>query len=96
MVEAADAREALALLGEHTGPIHLFLTDVIMPQMGGRELAQRAVVLRPDIRVLYMSGYTDSEILPGGLVTDELAFLHKPFTPDILLARVREVLDSPT
>src|SRR3989475_4374991 len=79
---AASGVEALALAGRHEGPIHLLLTDVVMPEMSGRELARRLASLRPDVRVLYMSGYADEAIAQHGVLDPGTAFLQKPFTPD--------------
>jgi FixJ family two-component response regulator len=70
------------------------LTDVVMPGMRGPELAQRLLRLRPDLRVLYMSGYIDNAIAGQGLLHAGAEFLQKPFTPDVLLRKVREVLNS--
>ena len=95
VIEARDGAEALALEQEHEGPIHLLLTDVVMPEMSGRELAQRLVPLRPEMSVLYISGYTDDAIVRHGALGADAAFLSKPFTPDALAAKVREVLDGP-
>ena len=92
---AANAEEALAIVETHHATIHLLLTDVVMPAMGGRALAERFQVLRPDIRVLYMSGYTDDAILRHGVEQSGVEFIHKPFTPDGLLRKIREVLDKP-
>jgi response regulator RpfG family c-di-GMP phosphodiesterase len=76
------------------GPIHLMVTDVIMPQMSGRELAQRLALLRPEVRVLYMSGYPDNTIVQHGVLEPGTAFLQKPFTISALELKVREILDS--
>src|SRR5881296_2265486 len=92
---AASGAEALALAERHEGPIHLLLTDVVMPEMSGRELAHRLASLRPDARVLYMSGYADEAIAQHGVLDPGTAFLQKPFTPDGLARKVREVLDQP-
>ena len=90
---AADAREAVAWCERHPGPIHLFLTDVVMPGMSGQDLAALAARLRPRVKVLYMSGHTDHAILENGVLASG-AFLRKPFTPEILLSKIREVLDG--
>jgi two-component system, cell cycle sensor histidine kinase and response regulator CckA len=84
--------EAVDLAGNHDGPVHLLLTDVVMPGMSGRELAERLTAQRPDMKVLYMSGYTANVIVHHGLSGAETAFLQKPFTPGTLLAKVREVI----
>jgi PAS domain S-box-containing protein len=94
VVAARHAGEALVVAERHPGPIHLLLTDVVMPHMGGRELAERVSPLRPGIRVLYVSGYTDDEVLRHGVMEAEVAFLQKPFTSDALLDRVRCLLDE--
>lgn len=75
-------------------PIHLLVTDVVMPQMSGRELAAAVVRLRPDTRVLYMSGYTDSVFGSAGILDDRTWFLAKPFTPLALARKAREVIDT--
>jgi PAS domain S-box-containing protein len=91
---AADAREALERCERHSGPIHLFLTDVVMPGMSGQDLATLATRLRPRLKVLYMSGHTDHAILEHGVLDSGIAFLRKPFTPEALLSKIREVLDA--
>jgi PAS domain S-box-containing protein len=93
--EAPNAAEAIKVSQRHAGPIHLLVTDVVMPHIGGQELARRLGLERPRMRVLYMSGYTDDGIVQGGTVDPNIAFLPKPITPDTLLGKVRETLDSP-
>jgi len=94
VLEAADAAQALLRSERHDGPIHLLLTDVVMPKSSGRQLAERLVIERPEIRVLFMSGHTDDAVLRHGVEASALAFIGKPLTPDRLLAKVREVLDG--
>ena len=94
VLEARHGVEALELAGRHAGPIHLLLTDVIMPQMGGRQLAERLTAARPELRVLYVSGYTDDAIGQQGVLDPGFAFLPKPFRPEALAQKVREVLDA--
>ncbi|TKS60630.1 MAG: hypothetical protein EWM72_01180 [Nitrospira sp.] len=86
--------EALLSGAKHMGPIHLLLTDVVMPQMSGPEVAEKLTVLRPEIKVLYMSGYPDHPVFSQGGVKRGTAFLQKPFTPNVLTQKVREVLDG--
>ncbi|MBZ5561518.1 MAG: CHASE3 domain-containing protein [Acidobacteriia bacterium] len=94
-VFAADqAREVLQFCQLEPGTIHLLLTDVVMPRMSGRELAERVIALHPETRVLYMSGYTDDAIVHHGVLNPGVAFIQKPFTPDALMGKVREVLDG--
>ena len=95
VIEAGQGAEALALAAGHEGPIHLLITDVVMPEMSGRELAKRLVPLRPEMNVLYISGYTDDAIVRHGVLEAGMALLPKPFTPDALAAKVREILDTP-
>jgi len=94
VVEAADGEDALKELEAHAGRVHLLLTDVVMPGMNGRELAGRVTVLRPEMKVLYASGYTDDAILRHGVLDAGSPFLSKPYTPTELKRRVREVLDA--
>jgi two-component system, cell cycle sensor histidine kinase and response regulator CckA len=89
---AASPREALETAQHHDGPIHLLTTDVVLPEMSGRALAQQAAASRPDMRVLYMSGYTDNAIVHHGVLKPDTPFLQKPFTPQALTKKVREVL----
>ena len=91
---AAGGAEALALAERHDAPIHLLLTDVVMPEMSGRELMRRLIERRPDVRVLYMSGYADEAIARHGVLDPGTAFMQKPFTPGVLARRVRDVLDG--
>jgi PAS domain S-box-containing protein len=94
VLTAADGQEALHLAEQHAGPIHLLLTDVVMPNMGGRELAERLVAARHDTKVLYLSGYTDDAIVHHGVLEPGIAFLQKPFTLQGLARKLREVLDA--
>jgi PAS domain S-box-containing protein len=93
VLEAPDGQAALHLAQRHHGTIHLLLTDVVMPKIGGRELAERLTQSRLGIRVLYTSGYTDDSVVRHGILENGVAYLPKPFTPDALARRVREVLD---
>jgi CheY-like chemotaxis protein len=95
LLVAGDGEEALRTAREHDGPIHLIVTDVVMPRMGGVTLARRLAPLRPETRVLYVSGYTDDSLAHRGVISPDVAFLEKPFTPDSLLQKVREALDAP-
>jgi PAS domain S-box-containing protein len=90
----AGCEDAVVVSDHYTGPIALLLTDVVMPKLNGRELAERLLVTRPDLKVLYMSGYTDTVMLHHGLMAEEVAFLQKPFTPGGLAQKVRAVLDK--
>ncbi len=92
VLEASDALAALELCGSHAGPIHLVLTDVVMPGMSGRELIDRLRPLRPDARVLYMSGYSDEHLSSYGVSGEALNLIGKPFTPSDLAERVRTLL----
>ncbi|HEX5385149.1 MAG TPA: PAS domain S-box protein [Gemmatimonadales bacterium] len=94
--EAADGVAALALVGSAPDTIDLVLCDVVMPRMGGPELAGRLAILEPGLPVLFTSGYTDDEIARRGLLAAGAPFLQKPFSPETLARRVREVLDAPT
>jgi signal transduction histidine kinase len=91
---ARNGADAIALSGQHGGIIDLLLTDVVMPQMSGATLARRIVELRPAIKVLCMSGYTDDTVVRHGVLDNELAFLQKPFTPESLTRKIRGLLDA--
>jgi PAS domain S-box-containing protein len=93
VLTAGSAREALALAETHTGPIHLVVTDVVMPEMSGVEVARRLRALRPALGVLYVSGYTEDDVIRRGVLASSVTFLEKPFTPEDLTAKVRQVLD---
>ena len=94
VLQAGNGADALALLAGHAEPVHLVFTDVVMPGMNGRELAARLAQLRPAIRVLYTSGYTEDAILRHGVLDDPGRFLSKPYTPSVLRRRIREALDT--
>lgn len=93
VVDAGDGEEALQRLDEQPDRIDLVVTDVVMPGMNGRELATALREKAPGLRVLYMSGYHDDELLRHGILRDDESFLQKPFGPDELMARVRELLN---
>lgn len=95
VLDATDGQDALRVSAEYGEDIQLLLTDVVMPHMGGRALAETLRQSRPSTRVLYMSGYPDDEVLRRGVQQDRVAFLEKPFTQATLSAKVREVLDAP-
>jgi len=92
VLASPDGKSALALAAGHSGPIHLLITDVIMPEMSGRQLADRMREIRPDVKVLFVSGYTDDAIVRHGILEPGIAFLQKPFSPTALARKVREVL----
>jgi two-component system cell cycle sensor histidine kinase/response regulator CckA len=91
---AHNGEEALELCRQHEGPIHLLLTDVVMPGMSGRELAERLTPIHREMGVLYMSGYTDDAIVHHGVLDAGMAYLQKPFSPETLAGKVRSVLDE--
>jgi two-component system cell cycle sensor histidine kinase/response regulator CckA len=90
---AGTGGEALQIVAEYDGAIDLIATDVVMPGMNGSQLVEKVLEARPAIRVLFMSGYTDDEVMRRGVIDGQTAFLQKPFTPDLLAHKVREVLD---
>ena len=94
VLQAADGPEALEISRAHEGDVHLLVTDVVMPQMNGRELAERLAAERPGLRVLYVSGYTDHAVVRHGVLEEGIAFLSKPFDLGQLARTVREVLDA--
>ncbi len=93
VLESGRGEEAVQIARRHEGTIHLLLTDVVMPGMGGLETARHVLRLRPDIRVLYLSGYTDELVMRHGALGPGQAFMPKPFTPDALLRKVRELIE---
>jgi PAS domain S-box-containing protein len=95
LMETGDPKAALSMVAGHEGPIDLLITDVVMPGLSGRRLVGELSPLLPGMRVLYMSGYTDNAIVHHGVLDEGLAFLQKPFAPETLLRKVRDVLDSP-
>lgn len=94
VIAVPNADAAIAVIANQPTPIHLLLTDVVMPGLNGRQLAEQLTRQFPELRVLYMSGYTDDAVVRRGLLTTDLAYLQKPFTPDVLARKVREVLDA--
>jgi CheY-like chemotaxis protein len=94
VLEGSHGNEAIDVCKQHKGPVHLLLTDVVMPQMSGRQLAEQLKQVCQDFKVLYMSGYTDSAITHHGVLEEGINYLQKPFTVDGLARKVREVLDK--
>jgi CheY-like chemotaxis protein len=94
VLEAGNGPDALRIAEQQPGAIHLLVTDVVMPHMNGHELYQRLARLRPVLKVLFMSGYTDSALLRNGVLDGGFALVLKPFAPDAFLSQVREVLDK--
>ncbi|HUI71269.1 MAG TPA: response regulator, partial [Spirochaetia bacterium] len=95
VISARDGPSALQICSEHAGAINLLITDVVMPGLGGRELARQILALNPNIKVLFLSGYSEDAILHQGLLEPGTAFLQKPFSADSLPRKAREVLDTP-
>jgi CheY-like chemotaxis protein len=94
LLEAEDGESALAVAREHKGELQLLITDVVMPGMNGKELADRLTAERPDLRVLYISGYAEHAVVRQGVLVEGIAFLSKPFDLSELARTVREVLDK--
>lgn len=94
VLEARDGIEALLLVSHYSEPIDMVLTDIIMPQMGGRELAGHLKGRWPELKVMFMSGYTDDDVVRQVISASGIDFLQKPFTPNLLASRVRKVLDA--
>jgi len=89
-----DGDEAVRVGEQYEPPIHLMVTDVIMPKMSGREVARRMEHMRPGMKVLYMSGYTDNAVVHHGILDEDLRYIQKPFTPEDLAFKVREAIDN--
>src|SRR5207237_1730402 len=94
VIEAANGREALAICENAANHIDLVMTDVVMPEISGRELAERLKTLRPQTKILYMSGYTDDAIIRQGIIATGDNFIQKPFTFNTVARKVREMLDA--
>ena len=94
VLEALHGSDALLVCEQHQGPVHLMVTDVVMPGMSGRELAERLSSLHPEMKVLYMSGYTDNAIVHHGVLDEGMNYIQKPFSMEMLAKKVREVLDK--
>ena len=94
VIDASDGQDALILAETYRGTIDMVISDVVMPHLGGRQLAQALSALRPSARMLFVSGYTDDDVILHGVVQDEVAFLQKPYTPSTLSQKVRSVLDD--
>jgi two-component system cell cycle sensor histidine kinase/response regulator CckA len=94
VLESKDGEDAVRVAGKYEGRIDLLMTDVVMPRMGGRQVAERLSRMQPGIKVLFLSGYTDDAVVRYGVLEADVAFLQKPFTPSALAGKVREVLDQ--
>ncbi len=94
VLEAGGGGDALLMCEQHAGEIDLLLTDVVMPRMSGRELAERLERIRPAMKVVFVSGYTDDAVVRHGILRSEMAFVQKPIVPDVLLTKLREVLNG--
>ncbi len=91
---ASGASDAIRLVEGHAGHIDLVVADVVMPEMGGRQLVERLTLARPAMKVLYLSGYSDDAVVRHGVLESEMAFLQKPFTMEALALKVRHTLDA--
>ena len=94
VLSASQTDQALSLAASHPGPLHLLITDIVMPEMNGKELAAQVAALRPGVKTLFMSGYTADVIASHGVLESDIAFIPKPFSKNDLLTKVRQVLDS--
>jgi len=94
VVESSRGKEAIRLYSENDRAVDLLLTDVVMPEMSGKEVADQLTALKPELKVLFMSGYTDEAIVHHGVLDSNIEFIQKPFTPAALARKVREVLDA--
>jgi CheY-like chemotaxis protein len=94
ILEASDSLSVEKLVTDYKKPIELLLTDVVMPELGGRDLALRLKTIRREMKVLFMSGYPDDTIVQQGVLEFGAAYLQKPFTPDALASKIREALDD--
>jgi DNA-binding response OmpR family regulator len=94
VLEAAGGSQALLIGEQYPGPIDLVIADIVMPKMSGCEVAKRLVLLRPHLKVLFLSGYTDDTVVRHGVRERSVPFLPKPFSPAALVSKVREVLDQ--
>jgi DNA-binding NtrC family response regulator len=94
VLEASNPNSAFSICDQHDGPIHLMVTDVVMPEMNGPELAKRLIPLYPEMKVLYMSGYVKNFISYQGILEKRIEYIQKPFTVNELARKVREVLDK--
>jgi CheY-like chemotaxis protein len=94
VLTAVDGTDALEVARAHAGTIHLVLTDVIMPNLSGPELARRLTLQFPHLRVLFMSGYSDEAVVRHGLLDAQVFFIQKPYTPSGLTQKIRQVLDT--
>jgi two-component system, cell cycle sensor histidine kinase and response regulator CckA len=92
VMEASGGAQALEVCAAYEGKIDLLLTDVVMSGMSGRELADRLVVIRPGLKVLFVSGYNEDRVLQKGVIEGQMEFLQKPFTPAVLSRKVRQIL----